>query len=344
MLAALRCTAPGLALCICCAFPSLAQHRAPGSVASAQARHIASTYPGRMTGTETEKQTALYIHQQFMNWGYQSTVHPFPIQDDRSDAPDHGNKRALTGNMVSAERPGSAPQQIIVMAHLDTWAARSEGDNKNLGGPLLQGIDDNASGVGVMLELADRLRKSHTQYGIRFIATSGEEQKMAGARNILQNMSEQEKKNTLLVVNIDSLVTGDKLYFNSGNATPPAVRTLTRDKAIKIAHHLGIAATTNPGLNPQYPKGTGCCNDAEVFDRAGIPVLSVEATNWMLGRKDGYQQRAKSPAFPEGTSWHNVRYDSVQHMDRWLPGRIEARSRDTVRILLPLLKTLAKAR
>ncbi|STS92859.1 peptidase M28 [Klebsiella variicola] len=29
-------------------------------------------------------------------------------------------------------------------------------------------------------------------------------------------MSEAEKKNTLLVINLDNLVVGDKLYFNSG--------------------------------------------------------------------------------------------------------------------------------
>ncbi len=98
-------------------------------------------------------------------------------------------------------------------------------------------------------------------------------------------MSDAEKKNTLLVINLDNLIVGDKLYFNSGKNTPEAVRTLTRDRALAIARRYGIAANTNPGRNPSYPKGTGCCNDAEVFDKAGISVLSVEATNWNLGKK-----------------------------------------------------------
>ena len=80
-----------------------------------------------------------------------------------------------------------------------------------------------------------------------------------------------------------------------------------------------------------------------MFDRAGIPVLSVEATNWSLGKKDGYQQRAKTKAFPDGTSWHNVRLDNQQFIDSALPGRIERRSRDVMRIMLPLMKELAKA-
>jgi alkaline phosphatase isozyme conversion protein len=83
------------------------------------------------------------------------------------------------------------------------------------------------------------------------------------------------------------------------------VRKLTRDRALAIARSQGVYATSNPG-EPGASKGTGCCNDGEVFDKAGIPVLYVEATNWTLGKKDGYQQRAKSKAFPDGTSWHDV--------------------------------------
>jgi len=218
----------------------------------------------------------------------------------------------------------------------------SDADN-NLGGLTLQGIDDNAAGVGVMLELADKLKDIQTQYSIRFIATSGEEEGRLGAENVLNRMSQAEKKNTLLVINLDNLIVGDKLYFNSGKTTPAPVRKLTRDRALAIARAHGIFAATNPGGNAAYPKGTGCCNDGEVFDKAGIPVLYVEATNWSLGKKDGYQQRAKSKAFPQGSSWHNVRLDNLQHIDEALPQRIEHRSRDVVRIMLPLVKELAKA-
>ncbi|MMZ69395.1 alkaline phosphatase isozyme conversion aminopeptidase [compost metagenome] len=72
-------------------------------------------------------------------------------------------------------------------------------------------------------------------------------------------------------------------------------------------------------------------------------MLYVEATNWSLGKKDGYQQRTKSKAFPDGTSWHNVRLDNQQYIDTALPQRIERRTRDVVKVMLPLVKELAKA-
>ncbi|WP_312983431.1 aminopeptidase [Atlantibacter sp.] len=334
----------GLALSVGALFPVFAQAAVPGETASAQARHIATYFPGRMTGTPAEMLSADYIRQQFAQWGYQSDIRTFNTRYVFTRANKLTNWQNVTGSSVIAAHEGKLPQQIIIMAHLDTYAPQSDADiDTNLGGLTLQGIDDNAAGLGVMLELAEKLKDTPTQYGIRFIATSAEEEGKLGAENILKRMSAQERKNTLLVINLDNLIVGDKLYFNSGQSTPTAVRKLTRDRALAIARSNHIAASTNPGLNDHYPKGTGCCNDAEVFDKAGIPVLSVEATNWSLGRKDGYQQRAKSAQFPAGTSWHNAQLDNQQYIDRALPGRIEKRSRDVMRIMLPLVKELAKA-
>ncbi len=150
----------------------------------------------------------------------------------------------MTGSTVIAAHEGRVPQQIIIMAHLDTYAPQSDADvDANLGGLTLQGMDDNAAGLGVMLELAARLKDIPTHYGIRFIATSGEEEGKLGAKNLLKRMSDAEKKNTLLVINLDNLIVGDKLYFNSGKNTPEAVRTLTRDRALAIARVMASPPT-----------------------------------------------------------------------------------------------------
>ncbi|MEW5559313.1 aminopeptidase [Enterobacter asburiae] len=334
-----------LALGACLTAPVFAASLPVGNIANQQARYIATYFPGRMTGSPAEMLSADYVRQQFAQMGYESDIRTFTSRFIYTSKDKRQNWHKITGSTVIAAHEGKASQQIIVMAHLDTYAPHSDADTENnLGGLTLQGIDDNAMGVGVMLELAERLKDIPTQYGIRFVATSGEEEGKLGADNLLSRMSAGERKNTLLVINLDNLVVGDKLYFNSGKSTPASVRKLTRDRAISIARSHGIQAAMNPGLNASFPKGTGCCNDAAVFDQAGIPVLSVEATNWLLGKKDGFQQRAKSHAFPDGTSWHNVRLDNQQYIDKALPGRIEHRGRDVVKIMLPLVKELAKAK
>lgn len=54
-------------------------------------------------------------------------------------------------------------------------------------------------------------------------------------------MSDTEKANTLLVINLESLISGDRLYFNASNQ-PAAIAA--KDKALTLARHYGITAAT----------------------------------------------------------------------------------------------------
>jgi len=314
-----------------------------GKFAAEQTRHIATYFPGRMAGSPAEQLAADYLKQQFSKMGYQSDIRNFNTRYLYSSKDGKKNWNNVTASSVIAARNGDSAKQIVIVAHFDTYTPQSDADlDNNLGGLTLQGVDDNASGIGVMLELAERLKNIPTAYGLRFVATSAEEIGSLGALNYLQRMSVEEKQNTVLVINLDSLITGDRLYFNAGRHTSPQVAKQSRDRALDIAHRYGIAAATNPG-SKEHPRGTGCCSDQEVFDAVGIPVLSVEATNWSLGDKDGYQQRAVSQHFPQGVTWHRPQYDNLQYLERYLPGRIDKRSRESVQILLPLIKELAQA-
>lgn len=106
-------------------------------------------------------------------------------------------------------------------------------------------------------------------------------------------MSQTDKANTLLVINLDSLITGDKLYFHSGVNTPKAVAEKTRDRALKLAKRLGIHAAINNGHSEHYPQGNGCCSAQMPFDAAKIPVLTVEASNGSLSKKRVINKRIK---------------------------------------------------
>ena len=123
----------------------------------------------------------------------------------------------------------------------------------------------------------------------------------------------------MLVINLDSLITGDRLYFNAGATRRPQMAKRSRDRALDIAHRYGIAAASNPGS--AHPEGTGCCSDQRWYSTPRHPVLSVEATNWSLGDKDEHQQRAVSPHFPQGITWHRPQYDNLR-----VPGSLPARA------------------
>lgn len=314
-----------------------------GQFAASQIRHIATYFPGRMAGSPAELLAADYLKQQFTEMGYPADTRTFDARYLYTNKDTSENWRKISVSSVIATKKGERPQQVIIMAHFDTYTPLSDDEvDNNLGGLTLQGVDDNASGVGVMLELANWLKNIPTTYSLRFVAMSGEELKSVGAKNYLGRMTQEERNNTLLVINLDSLITGDRLYFHSGRNTEPEVIARSRDRALDIAHRYGIEAAINPG-SKRFPKGTGCCSDQIIFDQAKIPVMAVEATNWSLGDKDGYQQRTVSPNFPQGITWHRPQFDNLQYLETHLPGRIDKRSRDSVRILLPLVKELVQA-
>ena len=326
-----------LAALLSCGFilPVSASSPVPGQFAEQQVRHIATWFPGRMAGSPAELLTADYLQQQFVEMGYKSDKRDFKTRAPWRDPRGKTHWRNLTATSVIAAQAGEVPQEILVVAHLDTWRPLSEEETaQDIGGLRLQGVDDNASGLGIMLELAQQLSHKPLHYGIRFLALSAHQNDLHGVDGYIARMTAAERKNTLLVIDLDSLIVGDRLYFNSGKNTASAVVKQTRDRALDIAHRYGISAATRPPRSAAYP-------DPNAFDAAGFPLLTVRAANWALGKKDGSQQRAVSRHFPQGIAHHLTERDNLTYLDRWLPGRISARTRDSVRILLPLISELA---
>lgn len=335
MFATLRLTALAALLGCGLALPVQAEEANTGQLAEHYMRHIASWFPGRMSGSPAEVMAADYLQQQFQALGFQSNTRQFNTGYFWQDSEGQSRWHKVTATSVIAARAGTQPQEILILAHLDTWTPHNTAQlQHNLGGLRLQGADDNASGLGVMLELAQHLGKLPLHYGIRFVALSASESAQQGMEDYLARMSSREKKNTLLVISLHSLIVGDRLFFNSGANMPGAVRKQTCQRALTLAHHYGIPASSHHltaddyrGLNP--------------FDKAGFPLLEVTAGNWSLGKKDGYQQRARSVHFPEGNVRHQTDRDNLTWLDRWLPGRITQRMHDSVKILLPLISELA---
>ncbi len=335
-----------LLLCLMLGFYSVSVFSAShptkiGEIAEQQTRYIAGHFPGRMAGSPAELLTADYLMLQFKSWGYQSNIRQFTARYHYTQADGQQTQQNIIGNSVIAVHPGKESQQIIIMAHLDTRIPISDKErNNNLGGLSLQGVDDNASGLGVMLELAQRLRNTPTRYSIRFIATSGKQLGTAGASSVLQRMSQEEQKNTLLVINLDSLIVGEKLTFINSAATPAAVQKMSRDKALALARQFAIPAAISSDILSS--EESDFYREIALFDRVGIPVLSVSSGR-VSKKQYRPQQRAVSKAFPEGTAHHQTTRDNIQYLDKWLPGKIKQRTRDSVRIMLPLVKSLAKA-
>lgn len=301
-----------LAYPVLLALPAKAASFSYGETAVETINYLSENLEGRSVGTPNEAKTVDYLVQQLKVFNYAPVLQPFDYEF---------RGESLTSYNIVAERPGSSDKQILIGAHYDNAPSSSVLDRTNL-----EGTNDNASGVGVLLELAQRL-EADTANTVKFVLFGAEEIGLVGSDFYAKSLNEKEIDNTLLMVNLDSLIFGDKMYFNAGRgATENPSWFKYRDLALEIAAENGIAAETNPGLNEAYPKGTGCCSDLESFDEF-LPVVAAEATNWEIGDLDGYTQTA-DPRVPGGATWHDPATDNRKFINRIFPGLIEERARN----------------
>lgn len=285
-----------------------------GATALAETRYLSLNLAGRSIGSEKGEETVTYLNQRLQDFGYDPTEQPFSFER-AGETYDEVN--------IIAERIGTSGKQIIIGAHYDTAPSSATLDRSNL-----QGTNDNSSGVGVLLELAQRVSAyEDARHTFKFILFGAEEVGLIGSEYYVDNMSDDEIDDTIVMINLDSLIFGDKLYLNAGPSAGdrPSLGRY-RDIALDIAQELDIPAETNPGLNPNYPAGTGCCSDLEPFDTV-VPVLAAEATNWEIGDLDGYTQTS-DPRVPNGRTWHDPATDNLEFIEAIFPGLIEERTRD----------------
>lgn len=307
-----------------CATPALAQDF--GAYGYDTMRDLALNYPGRFTGAP-DSGTTFFNAAQYMrdrlSFGGNAVV--------RQDFTTTGGP---SQNLV-VSMPGASDRFIVVGAHFD-----SAGPS-----PDLQGVDDNASGAGVLTELAAHMTGLSTDVGLEFVAFGAEEYlespiepgSLQGSRHYVDTLGGR-RDDMAGMINIDSLITGDFMYAHAGieYLENPALLSLWT-RAHAIADELGIDLRSNPGRNPTFPINTGCCSDAAVFEGYGIPILWLEATNWDLGALDGYTQ-TDNPLIPGGSTWHDPTEDNWDFLLAALgPERFEQRMRDYARILTRLL-------
>ena len=110
----------------------------------------------RLTAPEALEQAATYLSKSLGNMGYDVTEHRFEEQG----SPFRNIIATRTGTTLPHER-------VCVVAHYDTFATSP-------------GADDNASGVAVLLELAELLRQTNLDRTIQFIGVSLEENQREG--------------------------------------------------------------------------------------------------------------------------------------------------------------------
>jgi hypothetical protein len=102
------------------------------------------------------------------------------------------------------------------------WFSLDLVDQFGQSGKYSPGANDNASGVGVALELAKILAvKPPSQFEVAFLFTGAEETGLHGAREFAKRLDAERD----VVINLDMVGTGGQLFYVTGDGTISILRT-----------------------------------------------------------------------------------------------------------------------
>lgn len=285
--------------------PSAAVSSSPhGGVAYATAKVLARSVGKRPADTWGEIRARELISGAFQQYGY------FPRTDEFIAS--SGGPRIHSANVV-ALKEGDSGRRLIVGAHYDSVAVG-------------EGYLDNATGVGLLLEVAGRIKNVPTPYTIVFVAFGAEEDGQLGAQYFLRGMSDVERRATIGMIDLDAPAGGDDISVASRFGGPAWLR----DDAISAADSLGVPLVTSPEA-PGRPAGTVAAPADDLpFANADMATAIFSAVSWEASKGPRVAETASGPPI-----WHTPR-DTVAYVDKKYPGRV----RQQLRQLSLLLETL----
>lgn len=129
-------------------------------------------------------------------------------------------------NIVLTVEGQDSSKQVIVGGHYD-------GD----------GIGDNGSAIALMLATAKNLKDKKPLYTVKYVFFDCEEIGCLGSTYYAESLSEEEAKNTVYMVNIDSILFGDYCNVYGGDTnhkTGEVTETSAYELACKKAAYLGM--------------------------------------------------------------------------------------------------------
>lgn len=153
---------------------------------------------------------------------------------------------------------------LIVDGHYDTKS-----------GP---GTNDNGSGVSIILEIARLMANIPTQYSVKFINFSGEEQGLVGSEDYVTNVVTPSNMDILLVFNIDEVggVAGQNnsdVKCESDQASPSANNAVSALYTDTLRQACSVYSSLTTTLSNAYG------SDYVPFQQAGEIITGLYETN-----------------------------------------------------------------
>ena len=237
---------------------------------------------GRQTGTEGEKAAAEYIAKRFENLGLEGkgTIEYFQAFSFKPKTNPHqkvnytvkDGDSTIAGTNVLGFINNNAENTIVIGAHYDHLGYGAEGSLHRGEKAIHNGADDNASGVAVMLNLAEKLKTKNTNNNYLFMAFSGEEMGLLGSNYFVKNATIDTKKiNYMINMDMVGRLKADSTLAAYGVGTSPILKQTLK------AHNSNFKLIQKEsGIGP---------SDHTSFYNVDIPVL-----HFFTGQHEDYHK------------------------------------------------------
>jgi aminopeptidase YwaD len=225
--------------------------------AVAAVRHVAGSIGPREATGRPYARAATWVARELRRLGYD-------VERQRVDVPAGESwgvaVPAGTSVNVVASAPGFDPNEphLVVGAHLDTV-------------PQAPGAEDNASGVGVVLAVAEAVAGRRTRLPVVFVAFGAEEPRGPsdddhhyGSRTYVARLGPAERRAVRGMVSLDRVGVGDRVPVGSAGGSDPVQRGL-------------LAAARRAGV-PVVADSDQRSSDHWSFVRAGLPGARLGST------------------------------------------------------------------
>lgn len=242
----------------------------------------ADSLEGRLTGTRGEQLAAEYIAKRFKDLGvspkgtdgyFQNfSFKPKTNPHQKVNYTVKEGDSVITGINVVGFLNNNAENTIIIGAHYDHLGYGAEGSLHRGGKAIHNGADDNASGVAVMLNLAQKLKEKNINNNYLFMAFSGEEMGLLGSNYFVKNPTIDTKKaNYMINMDMVGRLKADSTLAAYGVGTSPILKQTLR------AHNESFnLIQKESGIGP---------SDHTSFYNADIPVL-----HFFTGQHEDYHK------------------------------------------------------
>lgn len=196
-----------------------------------------SSYGVKKTGTIQNENALAWLKNKYASFGYTASE----IVEDpwtRSGFTSKNLVISKTGTLYSTKF-------VIVCGHFDT-----------INGP---GVNDNGSGVSIILEIARILKDVPTEYSIKFINFSGEEQGLYGSQHYVQNVvnATTPKMDIKLVFNIDEVggvagLVNNTIFCDRDQSSPNSNNAASAQITQELANCVGLYSPLATEFDPAY--------------------------------------------------------------------------------------------